>query len=405
MIFHLRFVFTAVVASACTLFSAAGTAQAAWHVDQDDTWVQSLLDAHPERFGHLTDAPEDWRLQIAVGEIVREPDGAAMVTIHPYRLDAEYFYPASALKTIGAVAALITLESLQAVPDFVGLDVDTQVIFGALTSEHTDTAGDRVVVSEHEETTLRRQVERALIVSSNSAFNRLYDFAGHDAINRMMWERGLTSVRMRHRLSRQGVPDAAHRMSPSVHAALDTGPAELLPRRASTLPLTATGVAREQVGTAYRAPLSGEHVSEPMDFTEKNSVSLRDMLHIVAWVADPQLAPADLGLNASHRGLLREIMGTVPDASERFKPFSPGVTQVVPWDRLSYINKAGRAYGFHLDVAYVQDTETQREFLLAAAIYVNPDGILNNDNYAYDAVSYPFLTALGQTVAERLLAD
>ncbi len=404
----------------CTFTTAASFAQAPWVIDDNDHWVRSMLEAHPEDFALLLEEPEAWRVQVLVGEITTDSAGTPSVQIHPFRLDAEYEYPASALKTIGAVAALRTVQMLRALPGCEGLTVDTELMFHALPTTLVDSAGAPVVVAEDGRTTLRRELERTLIVSSNSAFNRLFDFAGHEALNTMMWDAGLESVRMRHRLSQQGLPEAAHRMAPEVSAELPTpegapvaqglfeglrrGWRPLLPARTSTIAMPTAGPQRQQVGTAYRAPLTRERVEEPLDFSDKNAVSLLDLLRIVAYVADPALSPTSLELDDAHRGLLREIMGRVPDDPDRYKPFSPGVTRQVPWDRLSYINKAGRAYGFHLDIAHIQDTESGRQVLVAAAIYANPNGVLNDDDYAYESVSYPFLTAIGAAVAERLLA-
>jgi hypothetical protein len=40
------------------------------------------------------------------------------------------------------------------------------------------------------------------------------------------------------------------------------------------------------------------------------------------------------------------------------------------------------------------------EFLLAATLYVNADGVLNDDHYEYDTVGLPFLRALGLRIYE-----
>jgi hypothetical protein len=44
------------------------------------------------------------------------------------------------------------------------------------------------------------------------------------------------------------------------------------------------------------------------------------------------------------------------------------------------------------------DAERGVEFLLSAVIYVNADGILNDDRYEYDAIGFPFMRDLGQAV-------
>jgi hypothetical protein len=61
-------------------------------------------------------------------------------------------------------------------------------------------------------------------------------------------------------------------------------------------------------------------------------------------------------------------------------------------------NKVGWAYGFLTDVSYVADFKNNIEYMLAATLYVNHDGILNDDKYDYDATGYPFFYQLGQTI-------
>src|SRR5690606_41903794 len=70
--------------------------------------------------------------------------------------------------------------------------------------------------------------------------------------------------------------------------------------------------------------------------------------------------------------------------------------------RIRYVNKSGRAYGFHLENAYVEDRESGSAFFVTAVIYANPDGVLNDDDYAYEEMSQPFFTALGTGLARAL---
>ena len=38
------------------------------------------------------------------------------------------------------------------------------------------------------------------------------------------------------------------------------------------------------------------------------------------------------------------------------------------------------------------------EFMLTATIYVNSDGVMNDNKYDYDSIGYPFLYKLGQLI-------
>jgi hypothetical protein len=58
-------------------------------------------------------------------------------------------------------------------------------------------------------------------------------------------------------------------------------------------------------------------------------------------------------------------------------------------------NKVGWAYGFLTDVSYVRDTLNNIEYMLAATVYVNSDGIVNDSKYDEETVGFPFLKAIG----------
>jgi len=67
-------------------------------------------------------------------------------------------------------------------------------------------------------------------------------------------------------------------------------------------------------------------------------------------------------------------------------------------DSVRVFSKAGWAYGFLTDVAYVVDFKNNIEFMLSATILCNSDGIFNDDAYDFENVGYPFMKLLGETV-------
>ncbi|MCB9519732.1 MAG: serine hydrolase [Myxococcales bacterium] len=374
-------------------------------MDADDAWVARLLERDPVLAAAARDAAS-LRLQVVVGEVARRDDGTACVTYHPYRLDAEYLYPASAIKTFAALAAVRTLDALRS-DDGVAADLglDTELRFERATVPDVVDLRGRPVVLGETTATLRELLDQTLILSSNDGFNRLLDFAGLDAINGGAERAGFTSVRVSHRLSRQLDPPEATRWSPPVSALIGDAWRELEPARASSAVPGLGELVGLEVGTAYIDPVDGGRRDAPLGFADKNSASIFDLLRLVAWVADPALTP-ELELSDvsdESRLAMRAPMATVPDESDRYEPLSPGVTDLVPWERLEYVNKAGRAFGFHLDAAYLRDRSTGRELLVAAGMFVDTDGVMNDDTYAYDSLSYPFFVALGRVLAERVL--
>lgn len=84
------------------------------------------------------------------------------------------------------------------------------------------------------------------------------------------------------------------------------------------------------------------------------------------------------------------------DSYTKFFFFRAGKSQVPPYIRS--FNKTGWSYGFLTDVAYIVDFKNKVEFMLSGVIYVNSDGILNDDKYEYEENGYPFFNEVGKII-------
>ena len=87
-------------------------------------------------------------------------------------------------------------------------------------------------------------------------------------------------------------------------------------------------------------------------------------------------------------------------------------------ESIYYVNKAGKAYGFHVDNAFIARGQggarigsdghskgrLNKGVIITVGVYVNADRVLNNDKYEYKKISVPFLNAIGYAVG-RYLAD
>ncbi len=397
----------------------AGTAAAQ---QSDDTTAQSenttqsasggqlrdYLLAECPSFAALDANASEHRLQILVGEVVDTGSGESMLVQHGYRVDAEYFYPASAIKLVGALLALNELQNLE---NDAGTHptIDTRIVRhhrAPVTMTPEETAAH--VGEPLDEFTIRRSVEAALIRSSNSSFNRLYDTVGHERLNRGMWEAGYTSVRINHRLSVvEGTREA--RTSPRLEYRV-SGSDIVRPGVRSPAPSASPEGARTMIGDDYVDNQTGERVSGPMDFSQKNAISLRDLQTMLVDVMEPELlGGARFPISDESRAFLQEVLGrpfeSDPEAGfmgseSRYKPLIDGVRhELGTRSRILYANKAGRAYGFHIENAMIKDTQTGRRFYVAVAIYVNDNRTLNDDTYEYFNVSYPFMAELGGALA------
>lgn len=404
-------------APAVTAPAVTGPAAAA-----EPGYLERVLRSQPERFRIALDPAlaAEHRVQILVSFVER--DGRAFtLERHGFRADAEYFYPASAIKLCAAVAAL---QAMRALSDQYGQDgqdgqgvrkrgrarrvaLDTPLVFHPLfpgerraTDDSSNLAGGRI--------TLGHLIRQMIIVSSNEAFNRLYDLVGHHAMSEMMWSAGLRDTYFFHRLSVQRSPDE-HRRSPRVDFETRAG-VVTIPARQSDLALAPRALPGLAVGQRY---IEGRRqVAAPMSFAQKNRISLMDLQNLLVMVMRPDISLGLPGfsLHEDDRAFLQRALREPPAESKnpvfppeehdilRFKPVMGGLLRVAPAARWGVWSKAGTAYGFRIENAYVVDEQRKRAMFFTVAIYANTDGTLNDDQYDYDNVANPFIHDLAEAV-------
>lgn len=361
--------------------------------------------------------PEQYRVQVLVAEVVTNHSGRIELKRSGYRVGAEYFYPASSIKLCAAVAALQTLEELQArhkTTDLLEAPLEIAPLFpGDLpqTNDPSNLAGGGITVGQ--------EIRKLGLVSDNQAFNRLYDLVGHAELNQKMQALGLPSVVINHRLSESRVIPDMLATAAVVLRVPDHEPIGIAPRKSSLL---LTNIAKDLfIGHGY---LKGDSVvNQPMDFSGRNGISLADLQNLLVKVARPEIdlgSPA-LRLTSSHREMLLAALSMYPGESrnplyspERYpdlesKFLLPGIRRVFPNAQLSrriqVTGKPGRAYGFSIENSYVHNPQNGRSVFVTAVLYTNSDGVLNDDKYDYETVADGFLADLGELVARRWLAD
>ena len=367
--------------------------------NQSASLLEAIFDSKPKRYDKVIDAAEARRVQVLVTQIGTREDPRALVR-HSFRVGAEYLYPASALKPAAAIAAILRAERARD-KDSPPLRLKDPLRLTPLLE------GD-----EARTTSLAAAIRKTLIVSSNRAYNALYEVAGQERLNRYMWQAGLKDVRLSHRLSRVlSIEDnrrsAAWSIGQGKHKI--SAPVEL-----STLDLTNRISQKMQVGQRYIK--AGKLVEEPLDFSQKNHMGIRSLQDMLILLVRPELKHGliPFPLREGHREALVDALTTLPHESAwptwsratydpyRFKPFLRGLERVQALNTLRVVSKAGKAYGFRVDNAYIEDRATGRAFLLTAGLHVDMDGTLNDDRYDYELAD-EFLANLVEDVARRLL--
>jgi hypothetical protein len=368
-----------------------------------DKTLKDLLSQHNDTiFRKVIDNPEQFRVQIIYTQIDRDKDNKPRFTDHYFNYDPKlYFNPASMVKLPLAILSLEKLNSLQKE----GVNRNTIIQFLKSEAWQTEMLTDSTAASKLP--TIAHLIKRALLISENDPYNRLYQFMGQGDINRQLKEKGYKhSVITRQFL---GLTPDQNRYTNAI-LFLDRQGKEIY-RQLAAYNTEPFNFKREiKLGNAH-IDREGKLVNEPFDFTMHNNLSLRDMNLMLQAVLFPSSVEKDMrfSLTEDDRRFLLRYLSQYPsetpdpkyDTSQYYdsyvKFFFLNGSRKMP-EHVRVFNKVGWSYGFMTDVSYVVDLKNKIEYMLAATIYVNSDGILNDNKYEYEAVGYPFFYQLGQLI-------
>lgn len=393
----------------CTLFLDGCTVATRLQPHEDSTAPLGALLALDPRLAPVLDDAQQYRLQIVLGTVNEGLNGRRVLEQQTFRAGAEYFYPASAVKLFAAVAALERLSDLRRAT---GLEIDpeTPLVYYPLFPGETVVGSDTSNL-EGGAVTVKHEIRKIFLVSDNEAFNRLYELVGQDVLAASLEHAGIDSARIVHRLE-EPRSEEENRRFPRIDFVGD-GFAYTLPERTSAPLPPAPPLPGLAVGTAYMA--DGARVDAPMDFSAKNRAALVDLQRALCNVVLPDVDCGGVGfaLSPAYRKLLTDVLREFPRQSKNpvyaeseypdayAKYFLPGLRRVLDAERIASYDKIGQAYGFTTDNAWIVDEATGRSFFLAATLYTNADGVLNDDRYDYDSVALPFLADLAEVIARR----
>lgn len=398
---------SALDAAASSAAAPSDPGSAAVATDQPvDRWVEQTLRTADPRFGAWLADAENLRLQVLVTEV--SPDGQTWSS-HGFRVDAEYFYPASAIKSFLAVATLRALDARVSgqIPLGTRIRRCQPLRKGCEPPEQDEDkeaeASEADDKPKHKKLYLGEEITKLLSYSDNDSYNRLWDIVGHSELNAAVAELGFSSLRFHHRMdapAERSRSTVRVQLLPPAMKGLD------LPARKSSFEPEPTPVEGLLIGTSYLD--RGKRLDEPMSFARKNYVSLRELQLMNVSLLFPERPEAKrLGLSELEREHLIRAMSanlSKPANAAEHHPLSAGVLEVMPnAKQLRIVGKSGRAYGFHIDNSWVEDKSSKRSFFVTATVYANPDGVLNDDDYTYEETSKPLLRALGAALARKLL--
>ncbi len=367
-----------------------------------DSFLQKiLLNSKSRLMQDVLRNKDSFRVQIIYTQINRDIHNNPSFRNYYFNTDTGlYFNPASTVKLPLALLSLEKLNRLniQGVTKYTSLQIDSN--YSWQSPEYKDSTSETGFPS------IAQYIRKAFLVSDNDAYNRMYQFVGQQAINDSLHSKGYTSAR----ITRQflGLTPEQNRYTNSFRFMGDHGNVMYTQLPAFNSDSFYFGKPVKMGRAHYDAKDS--LVNEPIDFTKANNLPLEYLQQILQSVLFPESVPGRqrFKLSKDDYRFLYQYLSQYPsetnypkyDSSEYYdsyvKFFSRDNHQIPSYIRI--FNKVGWAYGFLIDVSYVADFKNKIEYMLTATVYVNSDGILNDDKYDYEETGWPFMKELGQTI-------
>src|SRR6267154_1106097 len=243
---------------------------------ENQSLVESMM-KHSSKFRRILRDRDALEVQIIYTQINRDSLNRPRFRSFYFHVDStRYFYPASTVKLPIALLALEKLNQLQ----IKGLDKFTPMYNDSVYSGQRWALKD--ATSENGTPSVAHYIKKILLVSDNDASNRLYEFVGQKEVNAALQSKGY-NMRILHRLERPLTPDQ-NRHTEAVRFV-----------NHDTLVFSQPMLINEDSIKPPRKVFKGigyvnnhsEWVSQPLDFTYKNSYPLQEQQEILKAVLFP----------------------------------------------------------------------------------------------------------------------
>jgi hypothetical protein len=345
--------------------------------------------------------PDIYRFQIIYTQINRDKNNIPSFTNYYYNYDSlRYFNPAS---TVKMPLAFLSLEKLNQLDNRVNMFTPMQ--FDSGYSRQTILYRDST--AENGLPSIAQFIRKAFLVSDNDAYNRMYEFIGQQTINRRMHEMGYADFRITRRFMRMNADENRH-----------TNPIRFIEPGGNVIYQQPMAFNQDsfdfshinKMGKAYMNA-QDSLINEPIDFTTANNVTVYHLQQLLQSVLFPKSVEVKrrFQLSKNDYGFLYRYLSQYPSETDYpkydtglyydsyVKFFFKSGSHNIP-NHVRVFNKVGWAYGCLTDVSYIADFRNRVEFMLTATIYVNSDGVMNDNKYDYDNIGYPFMYKVGQCI-------
>jgi hypothetical protein len=368
-----------------------------------DPWLDQLLRQQASPFLlNVLNKPDSFQYQLIYTQINRDKNNNPQFKHYYLNVDRDrYFNPASMVKMPVAFAALEKLNELNKSGLTKYTPMLTDSSYERQTNVWTDSSAENGLPS------VAQYIRKVFLVSDNDAYNRLYEFVGQETLNNKLWQKGYKDSRITRRFV--AMNEEQNRHTNTIRFEQNGQLIYHQPAAYSSVPFDFNK--KIFIGKGHWNSRDSL-INEPMDFTTHNNFPLESLQQVSQSVLFPESVKSQqrFKLTPDDYRFVYQYMSELPwesrhpkyDTTEFFESytkfflFKAGHGHIPSYIRV--FNKTGWSYGFLTDVAYIVDFKNKVEFMLSGVIYVNSDGILNDNKYEYEQVGYPFFKETGNII-------
>jgi len=368
--------------------------------------ILSTLDRRDTLAHRVLSHSNTYEIQIIYTQIDRDAAGNPHFTSYKYLVDStRYFYPASMVKMPLALLSLEKMNNLRR-SGYPKLTRNTPYKLDSLRAFQQPYQTD--TTAPDNKPSIAHDVRQIFVVSDNLAYNHTFEFLGRQYINQTLHDKGYTQTGIVHRFN---YPGRDNRYTSPITFFDKSGSSIFKENERFDPNEWVTPQHNTLKGRGY---LNGKDslILQPFEMGKKNWFALTDMEKMIRAVMFPKAVPEANRFNLTEDDyqFVWKYMSIFPrecdyphynskenyDGYVKFFMFGDGKEQRD--GKIRVFNKVGEAYGTLTDAAYIVDFENKVEFILAATILCNSDGIFNDNIYDYDQTGFPFLARLGRAV-------
>lgn len=362
--------------------------------------LEKILQHNAQTLGAPIKDLDQYEVQILFTQIDRDTLGTPSLTTYRFNVDSScYFYSDAAIKLPVAAMSLEKLNIIYMDRKYGLATKFTPIRFEASRPPQTEYATDSSATSGLP--TIAHILNRAFLANDKNAYNRLYEFVGLNYINNTLRNKGCKNSNVFRRLD---APQFQKEDDKYTNAFALYGGDTIIYEQKEQYGINTAALSLNNTlkGTAHIRE-DGTLIQQPFNFSDKNFMAVQDLHQILKIVTLFEYTDKSLGfmLTEQDYDFLFELLLNAPQAD---KYLSWATADAPLPSHIKVYSVSGKGYGYMTDNAYIVDTQNNVEFLLTATVHVNENQVYNDDQYEYETVGKPFLSALGRAIYEYELA-